>query len=56
LLSLVALGTAYAYFAERRVWVRCALVGLMVPIAILTNAIRIATSCLLGYNFRPGIC
>jgi exosortase len=51
LLSLIALGTAYAYFAEQRAWARAALVVLMVPIAVFTNSIRIVTSCLVGYRF-----
>src|SRR5438270_6997222 len=55
LLSLVALGVAYAYFAERQNWARTALVVLMLPIAISTNAIRIVTTCLLGYKYGPGL-
>lgn len=51
LLSLVALGVAYAYVAERRAWVRLVLVAAMFPVAIATNAFRITTSCLLGYKF-----
>ena len=53
LLSLIALGVAYAYFAERKTGARVALVILMVPIAIFTNAIRILVSCLLGCKFGP---
>ena len=50
LLSLLALGVAYAYFAEERSWMRVLLIILMLPIAILTNAVRIMTACLLGYQ------
>jgi exosortase len=53
LLSLIALGVAYAYFGERKTWVRIALVVVMLPIAIFTNAIRIVASCLIGYRFGP---
>jgi exosortase len=53
LLSLIALGVAYVYFAERRTILRIIVVGLMLPIAIFTNAIRIVVSCLLGYRFGP---
>ena len=53
LLSLVALGVAYAYVAERRPWVRLVLIAAMFPVAIATNALRIMTSCLLGYKFGP---
>ena len=51
LLTLIALGVAYAYFAERRTWSRLTLVVLMLPIAIFTNALRITISCLVGYRF-----
>lgn len=50
-LSLLALALGYAYFADRRIWPRFALVGVMVPIAILTNAVRIMITTLLGYRF-----
>ena len=53
LLSLVALGLAYSYFATRLTWMRTALVLFMLPIAIFTNALRIVVSCLLGYRFGP---
>jgi exosortase len=51
LLTLLALGIAYAYFAERRIVLRILLVAMMLPIALLTNAFRILTACLLGYRF-----
>jgi exosortase len=53
LLSLIALGIAYGYIAERRTWVRVALVVSMVPIGIFTNALRIAITSLLGYSLGP---
>jgi exosortase len=53
LLSLVALGAAYAYAAETRSWLRVMLVILMLPIAIFTNAVRIMSACLLGYKVGP---
>jgi exosortase len=53
LLSLLALGVAYSYFAEERIWMRITLIVLMIPIAIFTNAVRIMTACLLGYKVGP---
>ena len=53
LLALLAMGIGYGYFAERRVWVRVALVVFMVPIALFTNGLRITAASLLGYAFDP---
>jgi exosortase len=51
LMSLVALAVAYSYLVEPRLWVRCSLVILMVPIAIFTNAIRITGAGVLAHRF-----
>jgi exosortase len=53
LLALVAMGIGYGYFAERRLWVRAALVALMIPIALFTNSLRIMAVSLLGYAVDP---
>jgi exosortase len=53
LVSLVALATAYGYLAERRPWVRYALALLMVPSAIVTNAIRIVIAGVSAHKFGP---
>ena len=53
LLALIAMGIAYGYFAERRVWARAVLVVLMLPIALFTNSLRIMTTSLLGYAVDP---
>lgn len=53
LMSLMVLAIAYGYLAEPRRWVRCVLVILMVPIAIATNAIRIASAGVLAHRFGP---
>lgn len=47
LISLSFLSLIYAYFADRRVWMRWALLGATVPIAIAANAIRVAITGLL---------
>lgn len=53
LMSLIALAVAYGHFAEPRRWVRYALVLLMVPSAIVTNAMRIVGAGVLAHRFGP---
>jgi exosortase len=53
LMALVALATAYGYFLEPRRWVRYVLVILMVPTAIVSNAIRIMGAGVLAHRFGP---
>jgi len=48
---LLALGVVYGYFFERIIWKRVACVLVTVPIAILTNILRIGITGLLTYNF-----
>jgi exosortase len=54
LMSLIALAVAYGHFAEPQRWVRYLLVALMVPSAIISNAIRIMGAGLLAHRFGPG--
>jgi exosortase len=53
LMTLVSLAIAYGYLVEKRNWVRGLLAILMVPIAIVTNAIRIMVAGLLAHRFGP---
>src|SRR5450432_1062987 len=53
LMTLVSLAVAYGYLAESRLWVRCTLALLMVPSAIVTNAIRVAIVGMLAHKFGP---
>ncbi|HXR75209.1 MAG TPA: exosortase [Bryobacteraceae bacterium] len=48
LISLSFLSLVYAYFADKRVWMRWALLIATVPIAIAANAIRVALTGLLS--------
>jgi exosortase len=48
LLSLAFLSLVYAYFADKRVWMRWALLLATVPIAIGANGIRVAVTGLLS--------
>jgi len=50
LVALLALGTVYAYFSQRQMWKRWALVLLSIPIAIIANAFRVTgTGVLANY-------
>ncbi len=53
LISLVALAIAYSYLAESRQWLRITLVALMVPIAVVSNALRVVGTGVLTYFFGP---
>jgi exosortase len=47
LLSLGFIAVVYAYFSDSRPWMRLALLVMVVPIAIIANALRVAVSGLL---------
>lgn len=51
LFALLALAVAYAYLAESRLWRRIALALLMIPIAIVSNGVRIVATGVLTYFF-----
>ncbi|MGB2662387.1 MAG: exosortase A [Candidatus Acidiferrum sp.] len=53
LMTLISLAVAYGYLADQQRWVRYILPVLMVPIAILSNAIRILGTGLLTFHFGP---
>jgi exosortase len=53
LMTLVSLAVAYGYLLERRGWLRYMLASLMVPIAIVSNAIRIMAAGILAHRFGP---
>jgi exosortase len=53
LMTLISLAIIYGFLAESRRWVRYALVLLMVPIAVVTNAIRIMGAAMLAHRFGP---
>ena len=53
LISLMALAVAYGYLVSPRFSVRAILCVLMIPIAIVTNAIRIMGAALLARNYGP---
>ena len=53
LMALIALAVAYGYLVEPRRPVRYILVLLMIPIAIVTNAIRIMGAGMLAHRYGP---
>jgi len=53
LMTLITLAIAYGYLVEPRRWLRYLLVILMIPIAIVSNAIRIMGTGVLTYRFGP---
>ena len=53
LMTLITLAVAYGYLVEPRRWVRYTLVILMLPIAIVSNAIRIMGTGVLTFHFGP---
>jgi exosortase len=55
LMTLITLAIAYGFLTERRIWIRWLLVILMIPIAIVSNAIRIMGAGLLTFHFGPSM-
>jgi exosortase len=51
LMSLMALGTAYAYFTERLLWKRWIIIAAAIPVAIAANAFRVAGTGVLAHYF-----
>lgn len=54
LVTLISLAVAYSYLSESRNWARIVLVVLMIPSAIICNAIRIMGAGLVAHRFGPG--
>jgi exosortase len=48
LMSLITVAVLYSLFFERRTWMRCLLILLAVPVAVLVNALRIVLTALLA--------
>lgn len=53
LMTLITLAIAYGYLVESRRWIRWLMVLLMVPIAIVSNSIRIVGAGFLTYHIGP---
>lgn len=55
LMTLITLAIAYCYLLEDKRWIRWAMVILMVPIAIVSNSVRIFGAGILTYHFGPSM-
>jgi exosortase D (VPLPA-CTERM-specific) len=55
ILPLLALGALFAYFFEKTTWKRAALVIFTIPIAVITNGIRIGATGFLSQKYGAGM-
>jgi exosortase len=53
LATLFTLGLVYGYFMESRLWARAVIVATTIPIAIVTNGLRVAGTGIAAYKFGP---
>jgi exosortase len=53
LISLLTLGIVYGYFIDRRVWVRALFALATIPIAIVSNAFRVAGTGVAAHYYGP---
>ena len=53
LISLLALGIVYGYFSDSRLWVRVLIAASTIPIAIVTNGLRVAGTGVLAHFYGP---
>jgi len=53
LISLVTLGLVFGYFSDARMWVRLAIVGSAIPVAIVANGMRVAGTGMAAQWYGP---
>src|SRR6478735_9275495 len=53
LVSLITLGLVFGYFADPRGWVRALIVASTIPVAIISNAARVAGTGILAHYYGP---
>jgi exosortase len=53
LMSLITLAVCYGYFAERNRYIRIVLVLLVIPLAIISNGLRVVGTAMLTYYWGP---
>jgi exosortase len=53
LISLLTLGIVYGYFMDSRAWVRWVLALSTVPIAVVTNGLRVAGTGIAAHHYGP---
>jgi exosortase A len=55
LISLIALSLVFAYFSQKKMWKRIALVLTTFPIAIVANAARVTGTGILAYHYGSAV-
>lgn len=55
LMALLTLSVGYGYLAEPRLWVRVFLVTAMVPLAIVSNGLRVVSAALATHYWGPAV-
>jgi exosortase len=55
LISLLTLGIVYGYFVDSRGWVRWAIATATIPVAIITNGLRVAGTGVGAHYFGPAV-
>jgi exosortase len=53
LMSLITLAVCYGYFAERNRYLRIVLVLLVIPLAVISNGLRVVGTAMLTYYWGP---
>jgi exosortase len=53
LVSLLTLGITFGYFVDRRWWVRTAIALSTIPVAIVSNGLRVAGTGIAAHHFGP---
>lgn len=53
LISLIMLGSAYAFITNLKLWKFIVFVGTCIPIAIVGNAFRVSSVCLIAHYYDP---
>jgi len=55
LISLLTLGIVYGYFSDSRSWIRSVLAIVTIPIAIVTNGLRVAGTGIAAHFYGPEV-
>jgi exosortase A len=55
LISLLTLGIVFGYFTDKRLWVRTAIALSTIPVAIVSNAARVAGTGLAAHRWGPSV-
>lgn len=55
LISLLALGIVFGYFADSRAWVRTLIALSTIPVAIISNAARVAGTGIAAHHYGPSV-